>query len=232
MRQILLFIAVISTFYAYPQRASDSTIQSDQITEKAGIPDSTQLISIGIDIAQPITGNIAGDRQSYEIQVAKSMNKGNYAIAEIGYGSLNFDQPNLAYASSNFFTRIGLDKSLLSRQGPEDFDIAFVGVRYAFAYINRSEARYTIVDPVWGDSKGSIPKNNFAMHWFELTGGVKVELFSGFFTGYIIRGKFLLYNKGDKGLPAYYVAGYGKGEKKSLFDFNVYLSYGLRYRTK
>jgi len=105
-------------------------------------------------------------------------------------------------------------------------------VRYALAFIERSEARYTIFDNFWGNTSGTIPGKNMTAHWLELTGGVRVELAKGLFTGWTIRGKFLLNGNQFKDLPPPYVAGYGRGDKNSIFDFNFYISYAIRWKKK
>ena len=52
-----------------------------------------------------------------------------------------------------------------------------------------------------------------------LQSGVRVEIIKQVFVGWSIRGKFLLNAKKFTELPPYYIAGYGRGEKKSIFDF-------------
>src|SRR5690606_31009242 len=97
-------------------------------------------------------------------------------------------------------------------------------LRYGLGLINRGDANYTITDSAWGTFSGSVPATHLTAHWIELTGGVRVEVAKYVFIGWNMRGKFLVNAKKFVELPPYNIAGYGKGEKNSVFDFNIYLS--------
>jgi hypothetical protein len=66
----------------------------------------------------------------------------------------------------------------------------------------------------------------------EVTGGMRVELVKGLMAGWNVRGKFLLNTADFRDLAPLYVAGYGRGEKNAVFDFNLYLGYAIRWRKK
>jgi hypothetical protein len=66
----------------------------------------------------------------------------------------------------------------------------------------------------------------------ELTGGMRVELVKGLMAGWNLRGKFMMNGKSFKDLSPLNIAGYGKGDKNAAFDFNVYMSYAIRWKKK
>jgi len=191
-------------------------------------PDQQQL-RFGVDVSRPLLNAIFNTRHSYEFTVDYNLPKDIYLVAEGGFGGSDIDYDDLKYTSSNTFFKIGVDKSMLQRLFPNDWDFLFVGVRYGIGLIRRSDATFTTTDPVWGTTSGTIPAKSFTGHWAELTAGLRVELLKGFFAGYTVRGKFLLNQSPFRELPPAFVAGYGKGEKSTAFDFNFYLQYALRW---
>lgn len=192
------------------------------------LADKKQL-RFGFDISRPILNALSDTRSSYEFSVDYHLPKDVYLVLEGGFGGSKMDYPDLQYNSSNAFFRVGVDKSMLQRLFPSDWDFLFVGVRYGVAIINRGSANFLISDPLWGSSSGVVPAKSFTGHWAELTAGLRVELLKGLFAGYTLRGKFLLNSGPFRELPPAYVAGYGKGERTTAFDFNFYLQYALRW---
>jgi hypothetical protein len=191
-------------------------------------PNQRQL-RLGVDLSRPVMNMLVKSRHSYEFIVDYSLPKELYLVAEGGFGGSDINYPDLKYTSTNTFVKFGVERSMLQRMFPEDWDLLFVGIRYGMAFIRRKEAIFTTNDQFWGTTTGTIPAKNITGHWAELTAGLRVELFKGIFTGYTIRGKFLLNQGPFRELPPAYVAGYGKGEKNTVFDFNFYLQYALRW---
>lgn len=192
-------------------------------------PDQKQL-RLGVDISKPILNAVSGNRHTYEFSLDYNLPKDIYLVAEAGWGGSDIDYADLKYTSANSFFRIGVDKSMLQRLFPSDWDYLFVGARYGIGFIRRNEAVYTTADPVWGATTGTIPAQSYTGHWVELTGGLRVELLRGMFAGYTVRAKFLLNQSAFRELPPAFVAGYGKGEKTTAFDFNFYLQYAIRWK--
>lgn len=219
----LLLIACTSQV----QAQQDSTITKKKKAKK--VQATENQVRFGIDISKPIENAFLKNRTGYEFQADYYYKNDVYFTLEGGFGGSNYDYDNLSYTSTNGFFRVGVDKGLLRRIGGSDWDMAFVGARYGMAIINRSEGNYLIVDPLWGNSTGTVPAKSFTGHWAELNAGVRVELFKGIFAGWNVRGKFLINQGQFKELPPSYVAGYGKGDKNTVFDFNFYISYALRW---
>ncbi|MBS1772236.1 MAG: hypothetical protein JST82_05205 [Bacteroidetes bacterium] len=206
--------------------------EDDMPSNKPVSSDSTSQLRLGFDISRPVFNALIPEKKSYEIELDFYGKKEIYYVLEGGWGSGKLDSTYLRYSNSNTFFKAGINKGILQRLFPGDWDMAFIGLRYGIGFINRSDASYLIVDSTWGNSSGIIPGKNLTAHWFELTGGVRVELFKGLFAGWNIRGKFILNGKQLKELPPYYIAGYGKGDKASIFDFNFYLDYAIRWKRK
>jgi hypothetical protein len=197
--------------------------------------DSLHQLRIGFDISKPLLKLLVEDslsfRESFEFEIDHYFKKELYFVLEGGWGSGRVDYPDLKYSTKNTFFKAGINKSLLVRQGVHDWDQAFIGARYAMAFINRSDAYYQTDSTLfWGNTSGTIPADKMIGHWFEVTAGTRLEVWRGIFIGWNVRGKFRLNKKPFEELPPYFIAGYGKGDKKSIFDFNFYLSYAIRWQ--
>jgi hypothetical protein len=207
--------------------------QDEDSTEAPKINvDSFHQFRVGIDISKPIINAFIKDRQAYEFEFDYYHKKELYFVAEGGWGSADVTDSaqQLVYNTTNTFFKAGVNKAMLSRISNKDWDMAFIGLRYGMALIQRSAATYTTYDNFWGSTIGTVPAKSYSAHWFEITGGVKVELFEGIFTGWNVRARFMLNRKSFSELPPSYIAGYGRGDKGSIFDFNFYLNYAIRWR--
>jgi hypothetical protein len=189
-------------------------------------------LNLGVDIFHPILNNVLTDRYAYEAAGDYYLGNDYYIVAEGGWGGCKANYTDLKYTTTNNFLRLGFNRSVLARDNPKDWDMMLIGIRFGAAGVNRSPATYIIVDSLWGNSNGSSLAKSFNAYWVELTGGVRVELAKGLCAGWNIRAKFLMNGKSFQDLQPLYIAGFGKGDKNAIFDFNMYLSYSLRWRKK
>jgi hypothetical protein len=224
----LSVLAILTGLLLSANRASG---QADSTGEKKAKPKEHygHQLRFGLDIARPVINLLQDTRSAYEAEVDYYYKKELYFVAEGGFGNARYEYSDLSYTSKNSFFRLGIDKTLITRLGNSDWDAAFLGVRYAFAPVSRSAATYTIVDSLWGSTSGTIPEKSFTAHWAEVVGGVRVEVFKNFFAGWNVRGRFLLNGQSFKELSPAFIAGFGRGDKTTVFDFNFYLCYALRW---
>ncbi|MEO6833594.1 MAG: DUF6048 family protein [Chitinophagaceae bacterium] len=189
-------------------------------------------LRFSFDLSRPVLNQIQSTEKSYEAAVDYYYKNELYFVAEAGVGSANYDYSNLSYKTNSSFFRLGFDKTLLKRDGAKDWDMVFMGMRYGLASIQRQEAQYAIVDSVWGSSVGIVPAKNFLAHWIEITGGVKVEVYKKLMVGWNVRARFLVNGRSFQDLSPVYIAGFGRGDKTTVFDFNFYVAYALRWGNK
>jgi hypothetical protein len=209
-----------------------SLAQDDDDSTEVVIPprDSLKQLRFGVDISKPIVNSFSDKRKSYEFEADYYWKKELYIVGEAGWGNSTLVDTSLRFSSSNIFFKGGINKSMLSRVMPGDWDMAFIGFRYAIGFIDRGDAYYMTRDNYWGSTTGTIPGTNMTAHWAEVVSGVRLELYKGIFAGWNVRGKFLLNKRQFRELPPAFIAGYGAGDKNSNFDFNFYLSYAIRWR--
>lgn len=228
-----LFILISSVFLlswvsvAQAQVVADSTAATDTVSKKETA--GRQLV-LGADLILPVRSYFETQRKGYEFQADYYLHSEIYLAVEAGWGSSAVNYADLQYSTANSFIRLGFNKILLPRENPTDWGGIMLGMRLGAASIHRNPVTYTVVDSLWGNTGGGLGSSDFKGYWIELNGGVRVELVKGLFAGWTIRGKFLLNNKQFKDLAPLYVAGYGRGDKNAVFDFNFYVSYAIRWK--
>lgn len=184
----------------------------------------------GVDLSKIVRSQLAKDYKTYEFQIDANFTKQTSLALEFGAGNSNVENAFLAYKSSSVFGRLGIDKTFFNTEFKGDMDNAFVGIRLAFSPIKRNNATYVIKDQFWGDTSGLINATRFNAMWIELNGGFRVELYKNIFAGWNVRAKTFLNPKRFELLPPSYLAGYGRGDKNTAFDFNFYILYGIGKR--
>jgi len=210
-------------------QADAAVVDTTDLHKEKKIDSAGHQLCLGIDIFHPVINHFIGDQAGYEFAADYYLRNEYYLAAEGGWGSANVNYPDLQYNTTNNFLRFGFNKSILTRNKLNDWDMMLIGLRLGFANITRSAAYYTVTDSLWGNSDSTHAGKSFVAYWIEITGGMRVELLKNFFAGWNIRGKFMLNGMSFKDLSPLYIAGYGRGDKNSNFDFNVYLSYAIRW---
>ena len=212
---------------AVPATQADSTKTKDSLAKKVQYG---RQLTLGVDVILPVRNYFETSRQGFEFQADYYTHNEMYLAAEVGWGSSEVAYPDLKYTTSNKFIRLGFNKVLLPRESPTDWGGLILGLRMAAAAINRSNVSYTVIDSLWGNAGGSLGGKSFGGYWFEINAGVRLELYKGIMAGWLIHGKFLLNSSKFRDLAPLYVAGYGRGDKNAVFDFNFYLSYAVRWK--
>lgn len=208
---------------------ADTTVADTTVQVKKKDMAGHQL-TLGFDIVRPVAKYFSDNKQGYEFGADYYLKNELYLAAEGGWGSSDVSYNDLKYSTSNTFYRLGFNKVLLARENPTDWSGMFMGLRLAMAPIDRSAATYTITDSLWGNSSGSLAGKSFNGYWAEITAGVRLDVYKGILAGWNIRGKFLLNGRTFSDLAPLYIAGYGRGDKNAVFDFNFYLSYAIRWK--
>lgn len=185
---------------------------------------------IGVDISKPIQTFFNDQRSSYVFQLDANYRKSLNLALEGGFGQSKVSNHPLKYTSRNSYVGFGIDHPFFNEEFRGDKDNAFIGLRYAMAYIQRQPATYVIQDPLYGLTSGVLPSKSFLTHWVELTGGFRLEVKKNMFAGWNIRLKNIVNPKSLLEAPPAYIAGYGRGDKNTAFDYNFYILYGIGKR--
>lgn len=213
------------------QQALPDTTKNSKTQKEKKLP-YTHQIKIAVDISRIPFNILKPSSQGYEFQADYLLRNEVYINAEAGFGRGKVNYDILKYNTNSAFVKIGVQKSLLDRLYVKDFDLAFFGLNYGTAFGQRAEATYVVKSIFGTENTGTVAPQNFFIHWGELVAGVRVEFLPRVFAGWNARGKFL-FNAGTfKELSPNYIAGYGKGDKSVIFDFNMYIAYAIRWGKK
>jgi hypothetical protein len=234
MPVLKIFVSTFSlllVMFALPLHtwAQADTTGAAKPKKKPAIQAESKQLRIGVDLVKPALNLFNKNTKNYEVSADYYFKNELYFAAEAGLGSANVAYDDLSYKSTSQFLRVGVDKCMLQRLFPGDWDLVSVGFRYGIGFIKRGDASYTITDPIWGVSTGTVKAQNFTAHWAEFNAGIRVETFRNLFVGWNVRARFMLNAKQFEELSPSYISGYGKGDKSTAFDFNFYLSYALRW---
>ena len=211
--------------------APADTISQPKVKKKDTL---SHQLCLGIDLFHPVINHFLTGRSAWEFQADYYLRNEFYGAMEMGWGGSKVSYTDLRYTTTNNFLRLGFNKTILTRESANDWDMMMFGLRVGAGRISRSAATFMVADSIWGNTHDSTLSTRppFMAIWAELTLGTRVEITHRFYAGWNIRGKFMMNGRSFKDLSPLYIAGYGKGDKNSSFDFNVYLSYALRWPRK
>jgi hypothetical protein len=186
-------------------------------------------IRIGADLLGPALYFIDNRNLSYEITLETDIS--NFGImVEAGHQEFSETNDNVDYKMNGNFLRIGPMVNFLATD--KQLNSFTFGLRYAFSSFSETVVG-DVVEDNWGAVPVSFDVQNNKSEWVEMTTGVKVRLWKGLFTGYILRFRFL--RRGTvPGVPfePYYVPGYGLADRSSTWGFRYYLLYRLQWSKK
>jgi hypothetical protein len=188
-------------------------------------------IRAGIDFAGP--GIYLSDKNNLCLEAFFSFDKNEKMawVLETGYLNYKYSQYNYNYASRGVFTRLGVDFNLLKTETSLGKYWAGIGLRYGLSLFS-SETPSFQQETYWGTVTSSIPSKNALGHFFEITPGVRTEIFRNVTIGWTIRLKLLISGGGGRDLRPIYFPGYGNGGKPTAAGISYFLSWNIPYKIK
>lgn len=200
--------------------------QQDSIVQK--VPLITGL-RIETDAGSTITGLLSnGETYSYEGAVQLYILNKYYPVIEIGLaGGDKLTGSGIQFRGGGMYYRLGTDFNMMkSREGAKPTNnLLLVGARLGF-----SNFSYDLHDISFTDKfrKVITAKNmndiNHSAFWFELSGGLRVEIVKNVFLGWNIKYKNLI----NRSLPGeyypYYIPGYGINSE-GIWGFSYAIGY-------
>ncbi len=194
---------------------------------------------VGADIYGIGSKLLGGDYLSSEVSVAVNLKNKYIPTLELGYGSSDtWGETGIYYKAQAPYVRIGMDYNTMANK-KEKNSFLFVGARYGFTSFTYDVKNAPLTDPIWGDDivppledgiwGGSIDFNHTGMkatmHWIELVGGIKVQIYKNFNMGWSIRYKFKASASVSENGNPWYVPGFGKFNSSTLG-----ITYSLIYK--
>lgn len=185
-------------------------------------------VRIGADILGPILYAFDNRNLSYEFTAEVDFDR-YYLVAEVGHQQFNEVNENVDYSMNGNFFRIGPEVNFLKSDNLLN-SLTF-GLRYSWSSFNE-KVTGDVTEPNWGAVPVNFDVNNKST-WVEMTTGVKVRVYKGFFMGYIFRFRFLRQaTVPDVPFSAYYVPGYGYADQANTWGFRYYVLYRFQWAKK
>lgn len=197
----------------------------DTLSVRAGESHVTGL-RFGFNLSRPLWRFAEPARMGFEAVGDFNIGPEYFGVAEAGFSFRDLDEPDYQLRERGVFLRAGGDRGLYRYNG----DLIAVGARLGVAAWERAAPGIIVEPGYWGDYTGSLESEFFIRQWAEVVLALKTELFSNIFIGWNIRGKLLLFDRGDRHMNERYIPGFGAGETGSTlgFDFYIYYRFPLR----
>ena len=151
--------------------------------------------------------------------------KNFYPVLELGYSSTSASEETFDYESAGNYARAGIDYNILKLKDRSEHHIMTVGFRYGISLFKHSSENVLIYSDYWGDYISEPHENSLRGHWIELVLGIKVEVVSNLYMGWLLRYKFLLNQDMDPVMIPAHIPGYGNGANTSTFGFSYSIFY-------
>ncbi len=209
---------------------AQSTRQNNKQATDTVVKDVYRGVRLDLDIAPVFTHLInKGERNTFEAGVAVNLLDKYYPVVEFGYGSSDvLSETNIGFKSNGFFTRLGFDINLMKPQvdAIPSKNVFFAGIRIGFSPVSYSYSNVTSDNGYWGnvtllnyDDRHSFSK------WYEIVGGLRVEVFKDVFMGWTVRLKNVLGGPKAGQIYPWYIPGYGVKGDTANTGFNYTIGY-------
>jgi hypothetical protein len=130
-------------------------------------------------------------------------------------------EDGLSYTNDGNYFRAGVDVNFLTKDPARN--MFFIGGRYGHSTFDEN---FHVVDPFVVDYRNV----NLPAHWYELTTGVRVKIWSFLWMGYTARFKFGLQTGDTPEMIPHDVPGYGRTDKESYWGFNYQILFRIPVR--
>ncbi len=184
------------------------------------------LYRLSYDVAK-LSQLARGSYAWQEFQLERINKKNGIMYLEAGAGAGKVQNTLLDYTTSGFFMRWGLAQNIVYRASFLDIETASIGFRYGGAWCRNSDINYVTEDPVYGVQSGTQAANSMYRHWIEVSLGMKYGLTHRWFVGWTLRGAYKLNKPDVEKISPYIIPGFGRGDRTSSVNFNLYVSYLL-----
>lgn len=219
MRLILKYIAVNIFSICLISILCQNPLSAQSKYQPTAIRVGTDVLGLG--------QTFFGDKRE-RVEINGDLALGKYFLAvDAGIDNLNLDKETFSYSTNGRYFRVGADVNLMPED--EDNNAIFFGIRYARSFFNDNlywdaENPYYAVPTIESSNAG------LKGSWFELVGGMKVNVWKALYVGYTVRFKFIRNVKGDGVLIPYEMPGYGPYESKNRIGFNYQVSWRFPFK--
>jgi hypothetical protein len=186
-------------------------------------------IKVGLEVSGPVIYLIEKNNLIAEGFISSDINEKYSAVLNAGYADFNYSQYNYEYKTKGVFIRAGTDINLLQPKKSVGKYWVGTGLRYGLSYFS-SEVPVFGQDTYYGTIISSISPRTDWVHFFEVSPGVRAEVFKNFSIGWTISVRMLLYSTTSKDLRPIYVPGFGNSGKLLSAGMSYFISWNIPYK--
>jgi|WetSurMetagenome_2_1015567.scaffolds.fasta_scaffold04329_4 hypothetical protein len=186
-------------------------------------------IKVGLEVSGPITYSIEKTNLKAEGYISMDLDEKRSLVFGAGYLNYQHSQYNYDYLNTGVFIRTGIDFNLLKPEKSLGKYWAGIGLRYGLSRFTSEVPSFT-QENYWGKTTSSIAKKTNWGHFFEVSPGVRAEVFNNLSIGWTISLRMLLYTGTGKELKPIYFPGFGYGGKRISTGLNYFISYNIPYK--
>ena len=186
-------------------------------------------IRAGIETIGPVTYFSDPDILSADAFVSYDLNEKKSVFAGAGILDYKYSQYNYYYTSRGLFLKGGLDFNLLAAEKANGRYWAGIGLRYGLSYFKSSFPSFSF-ENYWGKVESGIAEKSSLGHFFEVSPGVRTEIFRNLSMGWNVSLRFLLYSGTGRDIKAIYIPGFGDGNKKVVPAISYYLVWSIPFK--
>lgn len=175
---------------------------------------------IGTDVISLVKTNITPSFRGWEINSDVDFYR-YYLAVDYGNWGRNYNLSNGYYQNNGNYYRIGTDINFMLKD--PDHNMFFIGFRYGHSGFHEL-LQYNYIDSVYKNNVPEMARNSgLTAHWLELTSGLRVKIWKGFWMGYTARVKFAPSVKGGTTFTPFDIPGYGLAARTNYWGLNYQL---------
>jgi Domain of unknown function (DUF6048) len=202
---------------------SEDTVKPVDTVKSRYFPTGLRLGTDVISIIKSRSGNsFSGWEANADVDFSRY-----YLAVDYGFWSRQVILTNGDYSNNGNYYRVGVDINFLLKD--PDRNMFFIGFRYGHSAFNET-VNYDYPAPFFGTIPKTISTTGLHGHWGEITTGLRVKIWTGFWMGYTARMKFAPGAKGGGALAPYDMPGYGLVDKAPYWGFNYQLFWRIPFR--
>lgn len=205
----------------YSAQAQKIKTKPTLATDSIVVPFFNGIIVQG-DVASVASSILSkGETHSYEGSAQIDLKHKFYPTVELGYADANkLTNDNIGFKTNGLFWRGGIDFNLLKQKkdSKPTNNLLLLGLRLGMSSFNYNVTNVTITDDYWGGTSQTLNYNNVSTTkiWYELAGGIRVEVLKNIYMGWTIRLKTLLSTDADGAVTPWYIPGFGTNKSSNL----------------
>ncbi|VBB48354.1 conserved exported hypothetical protein [uncultured Paludibacter sp.] len=229
MQKILKYIILLNSILLCGF-STQLSAQEKKDTTKVTVP-LYQGFTVELDVV-PFVETAFNNGEIYGTQGNLQFNLKNkfFPVIEIGYSSANKTLQNESktnFSGKGMYEKIGIDFNLLKQNpGGKIYNNYFLaGLRFGMTKFDYSINNLYIEDNYWGGSENlNLNLTSPTKFWYELVGGIRVDIYKGITMGWNVRNKHLMKSTANGNVAPWYIPGYGKNTT-SLWGFSYIIGY-------